>query len=72
MGADVNEPTTLAEGMLELAQAIEPMHEFLTGQVAYFVGQGFTPQESLAMAAAEFVTIFGSAIPRNLPEGWIL
>jgi hypothetical protein len=61
---------TLAEGMLELAQSIEPMHEFLAGQVAYFASQGFTPQEALAMAAAEFCCIFGTQIPRTLPEDW--
>lgn len=64
------EAVSLAQGMLELAAAIEPMHEFLAGQVAYFASQGYTPQEALAMSAAEFVTIFGSSIGRTLPEGW--
>ena len=61
---------SLAEGMMEIAKAIEPMHEFLAGQVAYFASQGFTAQECLAMAAAEFVTIFGVHIPRPLPPEW--
>lgn len=61
---------TLAEGMLELSAAIEPMHDFLRGQVTYFLSQGFTPKESLGMAAAEFCTIFGSAIMRDLPPEW--
>lgn len=61
---------TLAEGMVQLAESIEPMHEFLAGQVAYFASQGFTAQECLAMAAAEFVTIFGVNIPRELPPEW--
>ena len=64
------QPQTLAESLFELADAIRPMHDFLAGQVAYFASQGFTPQESLAMAAAEFCTIFGTAIPRTLPEVW--
>lgn len=66
------DPTqALAAGMLELSAAIKPMHEFLAGQVSYFASQGFTPQECLAMAAAEFVSIFGTAIPRDLPpEVW--
>jgi hypothetical protein len=56
--------------MMALAETIEPMHDFLAGQITYFRSQGFTPQEALAMAAAEFVSIFGTAIPRELPEGW--
>jgi hypothetical protein len=69
----VPDPTpqqAFAEGMMQIAEAIKPMHEFLEGQVAYFASQGFTPQEALAMAAAEFVSIFGTMIPRDLPEGW--
>lgn len=61
---------TLAEGMLEIAALIEPMHDFLAGQVAYFASQGYTAQEALAMSAAEFCAIFGQQIPRTLPEGW--
>jgi hypothetical protein len=64
------EKMTLAEGMWELAESIKPMHEFLAGQVEFFAGQGFTAQEALAMAAAEFCCIFGTQIPRTLPEGW--
>lgn len=64
------EAPSLVEGMMQLTESIKPMHEWLAGQVAYFAGQGFTAQEALAMAAAEFVTVFGTAIPRELPEGW--
>ena len=60
----------MAQGMIELAGMIEPMHEFVQGQVVYFLGQGFRPEEALAMAAAEFVTIFGTMIQRTLPPGW--
>lgn len=63
-------PATLADAMMDLAVQVEPFHEFLTGQVAYFAGQGFTAPESLAMAACEFVTVFGANIVRQLPEGW--
>lgn len=61
---------TLAEAMIELSVQVQPMHDWLTGQVAYFAAQGFTPQECLAMAACEFVSVFGTAIPRELPPGW--
>ena len=60
----------LAEGMMALAEMIKPMHEFLAGQVEYFASQGFRPEEAMAMAAAEFCTVFGTMIPRQLPEGW--
>lgn len=60
----------LAAGMMELAEQLAPIHEFAAGEVAYFLGQGFSPQEALAMTAAEFCTVFGTMIPRELPEGW--
>jgi hypothetical protein len=60
----------LAEAMMQLAEAVAPMREFAQGQVAYFLGQGYTPKEALAMSAAEFVTVFGAGITRDLPEDW--
>lgn len=62
--------TQFAEAMMQIAEMLTPMHEFARGQVAYFLSQGYKPEEALAMSAAEFVSIFGSAIPRQLPEGW--
>lgn len=58
----------LVEAMLQISGMVKPMHEFAAGQVAYFRSQGHTHQEALAMTAAEFVTVFGSAIPRELPQ----
>jgi hypothetical protein len=60
----------MAEGMMEIAAAMEPMHDFARGQVAYFLAQGYKPAEALAMSAAEFVSIFGANILRELPEDW--
>ena len=60
----------LAEGMMELAEQLKPIHEFIAGQVQYFLSQGFTPQEALALTAAEFVTLFGTNITRTLPDDW--
>ncbi len=61
----------MVEALMQIGEMVKPMHEWLAGQVAYFAGQGFKPEEALAMAAATYVTVFGSAIPRQLPEGWI-
>ena len=45
--------------------AIKPMYEWLDGQRANFLRQGYTEDESRAMAAALFVTVFGTNIPRR-------
>lgn len=70
MSRQTDPAADLATGMMDLAEQLKPIHEFVAGQVAYFLGQGFSPQEALAMTAAEFCTVFGSMIPRELPEGW--
>lgn len=58
----------LAAAMLTLTDQVRPMHEWLAGQRAYFLSQGYTADESRAMAAAEFVSVFGAMI-RPDPEG---
>lgn len=44
----------LAHGMMQLREMLEPMHEFLLGEVAYFEAQGFSPEQAHDMAAAEY------------------
>jgi hypothetical protein len=70
MSEPSSSPSALAEALMQMSEMILPMREWLAGQVSYFAGQGFKPEEALAMAAATYVTVFGSAIPRELPEGW--
>lgn len=57
----------MVEGMLDLSAAVGPMHDWLAGQRAYFVGQGYNRDEATAMSAAEFVCIFGARIQRDDP-----
>ena len=45
--------------LLQLNEQVKPMHEWLEGQHVYFITQGYTESQSRAMAAAEFVIIFG-------------
>lgn len=54
--------------MLGINELIEPMHEWLTGQVHYFLSQGFGPDDAHAMAAAEFVMAMGNNIYRSHGE----
>lgn len=56
----------MASGMLEVSAAIEPMHDWLAGERAHFLSQGYTEDQAKAMAAATYVTAFGAQI-RN-PE----
>lgn len=44
----------LAQAMMQVRAMLEPMHEFLVGEVAYFEAQGFTPVQAHDMAAAEY------------------
>lgn len=56
----------LIRGMLlQMNDLIEPMHEWLAGQVGYFLAQGYGPDDARVMAAAEFVSAFGNAIYRT-------
>jgi formylglycine-generating enzyme required for sulfatase activity len=48
--------------MMGITEMAEPWHEWVLGEVAYFVRQGFTYEQARAMAAAEFVSIAGARI----------
>lgn len=53
----------LRVALMELTETtIAPFHEWVTGEVTYFIGQGFTKEQSYAMAAAEYVTALGGKI----------
>jgi hypothetical protein len=54
--------------LMSLTEQVEPFHEWLAGQRAYFLSQGYTDAEARAMAAAEFVIIFGANITRDSSE----
>ena len=58
----------LRVALMQLNEQVKPMHEWLEGQLMYFLSQGYTRQEALAMSAAQFVTVFGSAISRQIAE----
>ncbi|MFI7608726.1 hypothetical protein ACIBTV_26760 [Micromonospora sp. NPDC049366] len=60
--AEHNATRELRLSMLLLAELVTPMHEWLAGQRAYFLGQGYTPDEARAMAAATYVAVFGQSI----------
>jgi hypothetical protein len=50
---------------LQFNEQVKPFHEWLDGQRNHFRSQGYTDDEARAMAAAEFVTVFGSCIQRG-------
>lgn len=57
---------SVATALLALSDAaVEPMREWLAGQRAYFLSQGYLPDEARAMAAATYMAIFGSSIARS-------
>lgn len=51
--------------LLNLNAQVTPLREWLTGQRAYFLQQGYTDDEARAMAAALFVSVFGVNIARG-------
>ena len=57
----------IARMLMDVSEAIVPMREWLAGEERYFRSQGYSPDESRAMAAATYVTVFGSAISRSTP-----
>lgn len=61
--------STFAAGLLDITEQVKPLHEWLDGQRAHFLSQGYTADEARAMAAAEFVLIFGSVINRTSSDG---
>lgn len=62
------DPVRLA--VMAMAENFIPLHEMIEGEYSYFVRQGFTLEQARALAAAEFVGVFGAAIRRSatLPE----
>lgn len=48
--------------LMEIVGQLEPIHEFVMGEVAYFERQGFSAEQSRAMVAAEYTSIFGLRI----------
>lgn len=60
---------TIARMLMDVSEALVPMREWLAGEERYFRSQGYSPDESRAMAAATYVTVFGSAINRTTPPG---
>ena len=50
-----------AAAMLAVSETIAPMHDWLAGERAFFAGQGYTADEARAMAAATYVTVFGTS-----------
>ncbi len=65
-----NEEDAVRRGLLEITDGVRPLREFVLGEVAYYERQGFTMEQSRAMAAAEFTSIFGLRIATRatLPE----
>lgn len=45
-----------------MSDLTRPMKEWLAGELAYFLGQGYTVEQARAMAACEFTTAFGLRI----------
>lgn len=56
---------SLRLSMMRVAESCAPMHEFALGEVAYFVREGFTLEQSRAMAAAEFTSAFGLRVEND-------
>lgn len=48
--------------LITLNEQVKPMHEWLAGQRAYFLSQGYTPEEARAMAACTYTMIFGNRL----------
>lgn len=48
--------------MMGIGEMIEPWHEWLAGEFAYYVRQGYTHEQARAMAASVFTTVVGSRI----------
>lgn len=44
----------MSEALMSLRVMLEPMHEFLLGEVIYFENQGFTSDQARSMACAEY------------------
>lgn len=66
---DNNLQRLMGLAMLQLNEAVAPMHDWLLGERTYFVGQGYSPDEARAMAASTYVTVFGQKITTADPGG---
>lgn len=64
-----NEANKLRSNLLALGVAVAPLHEWLAGEVNYFLGQGFTEREARAMAAATYVSVFGANMHSSGSDG---
>lgn len=51
--------------LLGFNQMVQPIRDWLAGQRTYFRSQGYTDDEARAMAAALFVSVFGTGIHRT-------
>lgn len=58
--ADAEDAMRLA--LMQMSESAAPIREFVLGEVAYYERQGFTREQARAMAAAEFISIFGIRI----------
>jgi hypothetical protein len=54
--------------LMGLHEQVKPFHEFLQGQRQLLRDQGYTDDEARAMAAAVFVSLFGSHISRTVAD----
>jgi hypothetical protein len=45
---------------MEIADNMEPVHEFVMGEVAYFERQGFSPQQAREIVATEIRFLRGN------------
>lgn len=55
-------PDVMRLVLMQMAEDIKPIREFLMGEVSYFERQGFTKEQARALAAAEFTSVFGTRI----------
>jgi hypothetical protein len=59
------EEQELRISLMAVAEQLRPIHEFVAGELAYFIRQGFTLEQAHAMAAAEFTSVFGLRIANS-------
>lgn len=57
------------ECFLSYTDALEPAHEWLQGEVAYFQRMGFSMSLSRHMAAIEYMSAFGIPVEDEEDEG---
>lgn len=62
MSDDLGSADRVRLALMGISDLVQPMHEWLDGECAYFVVQGYTIEQAHAMAAVEFTTAFGGRI----------